>query len=1018
MSSLKGNDFWRSLEELEDTPAFREMLRDRFPHFVALANGPASRRGFLKLMGASLAFGGLVGCRRPQERIVPHASRPDGRDPGVPVQYATSMDVGGAAIGLLVTSFDGRPVKVEGNPGHPASAGGTNAVAQASVLELYDPDRSQAVVRNERGTRMVQDWAAFDGFAKSHFEGLRTAGGEGLAVLAEASSSPSRKALQHRVAEAFPGSRWIEYESLSRDSERAGLRSVFGTPTRAALDLSRAQVVVSLDADLFGDHPDQVRHARDFAAHRTGEGGEMSRLYCVESAFSLTGAMADKRVPMRSGAIPAAALGLAARLLRADAGRGTLAPILATQLAGTAVTDGDRGPLDRMAEDLLAHPHDALVVAGPRQPAAVHALCALINLALGNEGHTVRHVVDPDGERVSHGAAIAELAGAIGEGQVSTLVVLGGNPAYDAPADLGFGALLEAVETTIHLGLYENETAGKCGWHLPRAHYLESWGDARGWGGTRGVVQPLIAPLYGGRSDLELLATLLGESTGGQEIVRETLRADFAGVDFESHWRRTLHDGVVPHGGEFPPVDSAGAGGTGLDLASLAGADGGGTEVVVVPDGKVHDGRFANLGWLQELPGAMTKITWDNAALVPPADAEALGLTTNDRIALTAAGATVELPVYVMPGQAPGTIAVAPGYGRGSAGHVGDGVGVDVGPLRTTGAMDVIPGVAAAAAAGTHDLACTQDHYPIDPIGESGMERRLDEIYRSADIEHYRHHPDFAQHVVHHPPLEQMFKDHEYDGHRWAMSVDLGKCVGCGTCVVACQAENNVPVVGRQEVENGREMHWIRVDRYFRGEPDAPRAVMMPVTCHQCENAPCEQVCPVAATVHDREGLNVMVYNRCVGTRYCANNCPYKVRRFNFFKFQDPDSDVEKMVFNPDVTVRSRGVMEKCSFCVQRINRVKIEAGNDGRLIEDGEIVPACAQACPAGAVVFGDLNDPESEVARLHAQDRSYALLGEMNNRPRLRYLARLTNSGEGGGHGGGPGGGHGEPEEGGHHG
>ena len=1007
MSSLKGNDFWRSLEELEDTPAFREMLRERFPHFVALANGPASRRGFLKLMGASLAFGGLVGCRRPQERIVPHASRPDGRDPGAAVQYATSMELGGAALGLLVTSLDGRPVKVEGNPGHPASGGGTHAVAQASVLELYDPDRSQAVIRNERGHRMVQDWATFDAFARTHFEGLKATGGQSLAVLAEASSSPSRKALQHRMGEQFPRARWVEYESLSRDTERAGLRTALGVPARAVLDLARAQVVVSLDADLFGDHPDQVRHARDFASGRSGGDGTLSRLYAVESAFSLTGAMADQRLPARSSGIGALALGLAARLVRADAGHGRLAPVLATQLAGIDVTDGADPLLDRMADDLLGNVHGGLVVAGPRQPSAVHALCALINLALGNDGHTVRYVVDPDGERGAHGEALAGLAGAIGGGEVTTLVVLGGNPVYDAPADLGFAAQLETVETSIHLGLYENETAQRCGWHLPRAHYLESWGDARGWSGARGVIQPLIAPLYDGRSDLELLATLLGTPSSGQEIVRETLRADFAEGEFETHWRRTLHDGVVPHGGEFPPVDAAAAGTIALDLSALATAGSGGTELVVVPDGKVHDGRFANLGWLQELPGAMTKITWDNAALVPPADAEVLGVTTNDRISLTAAGATVELPVYVMPGQAPGTIAVAPGYGRGAAGKVGDGVGADVGPLRTTAAMDVIPGCAVAAAAGTHDLACTQDHYPIDPIGESGMERRLDELYRSGDIGHFRDHPDFAQHVVHHPPLEQGFEAHEYDGHRWGMSVDLSKCMGCGTCVVACQAENNVPVVGRQEVENGREMHWIRVDRYFRGDPDAPRAVMMPVTCQQCENAPCEQVCPVAATVHDHEGLNVMVYNRCVGTRYCANNCPYKVRRFNFYKFQDPQSDVEKMAFNPDVTVRSRGVMEKCSFCVQRINRVKIEAGNAGRLIEDGEIVPACGQACPAGAVVFGDLNDPESAIARLHAEGRSYALLGEMNNRPRLRYLAALTNSGDDG-----------EPDGGGHHG
>ncbi len=1001
MPPLKGRDFWRSLEELEDTPAFREMLRERFPHFVALANGPASRRGFLKLMGASLAFGGLVGCRRPQEQIVPHASRPEGRDPGEAVQYATSMELAGAALGLLVTSVDGRPVKIEGNPRHPASLGGTHAAAQASVLQLYDPDRSQGVVRNERGSRMVQSWDNFDGFAEGHFEALRTGGGEGLAILAEASSSPSRKALQHRFGETYPRARWVEYEPLTRDREREGLRAALGTPTRAVLDLAEAEVVVCLDADLFGDHPDQVRHARDFGGGRTGAGDRMSRLYVAESAYSLTGAMADLRLPLGSRAIGELALRLAQALVdRSRAGDGHLDPSLETALGGASAAPAGELPVDRMAEDLLAHAPHALVVAGPRQPAAVHGLCAAINGALGSPGHALRHVVDPDGERTSHPAAIGELAAAIRGGQVTTLVLLGGNPAHDAPADLGFAELLTTVETSIHLGLYEDETGTRCSWHLPRAHYLESWGDARGWDGTRGVIQPLIAPLYDGRSDLELLASLVGGGTpaGGQDIVRATLQGEYTGLDFEAYWRRTLHDGVVPHGGAFPPVDSgAPAEGGPLDLAELTDREpvGAGVELVVAPDGKVHDGRFANLGWLQELPGALTKITWDNAALIAPADAETLGVSTNDRVALTIGDATVELPVYVMPGQAPGTVAVAPGYGRTAAGALGTGVGADVGPLRTTAAMDVIRGVTLARAEGTHDLACTQDHYPLDPIGESGIERRLDQLHRSAEFAEYQAHPDFAKHVVHHPPLEQGFEAHEYDGHRWAMSVDLSKCIGCGTCVVACQAENNVPVSGRDQVEAGREMHWIRVDRYFRGDPDAPGVALMPVTCHHCENAPCEQVCPVAATVHDHEGLNVMVYNRCVGTRYCSNNCPYKVRRFNFFKYQDPGSDIEKMVFNPDVTVRSRGVMEKCSFCVQRINRVKIAARNEGRLITDGEILPACAQACPAGAVVFGDLNDPGSQVAARFADDRSYALLGEMNNRPRLEYMARLTNAG-----------------------
>ena len=548
-------------------------------------------------------------------------------------------------------------------------------------------------------------------------------------------------------------------------------------------------------------------------------------------------------------------------------------------------------------------------------------------------------------------------------------------------------------DTTAHLSVYDNETSQACTWHLPRAHFLESWGDVRGPDGTISVVQPLIAPLYGGRTPIELIADLLGEPTGGMDLVKQTLRSgDEVG---DPAWRRALQDGVVPDTrwatvlpGELQ-VEAITA--EAIREAKVEATSG--FEVVITADPKLYDGRFANNGWLQELPDALTKVTWDNPVLIAPTDAETLGVATNDRVAIVDNGARIEATAYVMPGQAPGSITVTLGSGRTAAGSVGDGVGTDVSALRTTGLPYLAAGATLTRLDGQHDLACTQDHYPLDRIGEAGIERRLDDLYRSADLATFEHHPDFAQHVVHHPPLDQQWKPHEYDGYRWAMSVDLSACNGCNACLVSCQAENNVAVVGREQVEAGREMHWLRLDRYFRGDPDAPSVALMPVTCHHCENAPCEQVCPVAATVHDHEGLNVMVYNRCVGTRYCSNNCPYKVRRFNFFKFMDPGSDVEKMAFNPDVTVRSRGVMEKCSFCVQRINRVRIDARNAGRPMEDGEIVPACAQACPAGAVVFGDLDDPTSRIAGLHADPRAYAMLGEMNNRPRLKYLARLTN-------------------------
>ena len=989
----KGADFWRSLEERQDSPAFREMLREKFPHLVAFTNEPRTRRGFFKLMGASLAMAGLVGCRRPEEPIVPHATRPAGREPGVPVQYATAMELGGTALGLLVTSYDGRPTKVEGNELHPASLGGSTALAQASILEMYDPERSTSLLRRERGDAQEKDWDTFAAFARPHFDGLKAEGGQGLAVLAEASESPTLRRLRAELAAAFPQARWVEYESLSRDAEREGAAVAFGEPVRPHLHLDEAEVVVCLDADPLFDHPDAVRHSREFASRRTGEPDKAVRLYAVEAAFSLTGAMADHRIPLRPSGIPA----VAAQIARQLADHGLCAEGL-RHIAGDTDPRVDAGfpAMAQMIEDLIHAPTRSLVVAGPRQPAAVHALCHAINVGLGAVGHTVTYTPDPEADRTSHGVALAELTAAMDAGEVSTLLILGGNPVYDAPADVDFTAALGKVSaTTVHLSLYDNETSHACTWHLPRAHFLEGWSDARGPDGTVSVVQPLIAPLYGGKTPIEVLGLVLGDAHGGMDLVKLTTRNGSDAALFDPMWRRALQDGVVP-GTSWTPVAPNEIQVDAVAAAAVSEANApatSGFEVVIAADPKLYDGRFANSGWLQELPDALTKVTWDNPVLVAPADADDLGVATHDCVAVAGGGGSVEGTVYVMPGQAPGTVTVTVGSGRTAAGSVGDGVGTDVAALRTSRSPYLVVGAALSKAGSQHDLACTQDHYPLDKIGESGMERRLDDLYRSADLSTYEHHPDFAQHVVHHPPLDQQWKPHEYDGHRWAMSIDLSACNGCNACLVSCQAENNVAVVGREQVERGREMHWLRLDRYFRGDPAAPSVALMPVTCHHCENAPCEQVCPVAATVHDHEGINVMVYNRCVGTRYCSNNCPYKVRRFNFFKFQDPQTDVEKMRFNPNVTVRSRGVMEKCSFCVQRINTARIKTRNEGRELQDGDIVPACAQACPAGAIVFGDLNDPDSRISKLHADPRSYAMLGEMNNRPRLQYMAKLTN-------------------------
>jgi molybdopterin-containing oxidoreductase family iron-sulfur binding subunit len=600
-------------------------------------------------------------------------------------------------------------------------------------------------------------------------------------------------------------------------------------------------------------------------------------------------------------------------------------------------------------------------------------------------------------------------------GAVKTLVILGGNPVYDAPADLAFADALAKVPLSMHLSLHEDETSRMCAWHLPRAHALESWGDARGWDGTVVVAQPLIEPLFDGRTPAELVASLAeGRAIPGRDLVRRTWETRYAGTPSEAGWHKVVHDGFVA--GSAWTQSAPGFEGTAPfareeDLSEPAA----GIDLVFLADAKVYDGRFANNGWLQEFPDPMSKITWDNAALVSPATAKEWGVAQGNRIRVSRGAQNLDLPVFLMPGQAPNTVAVALGYGRRAGGRLSEGVGVDVHALRTSDAMHVASGVQVAKTGGSHKFASTQSHHAIFNAQQGrGQAQRLPELFREGTIGEYREHPNFAEHRAHTPPLISLFDEHKYDqGHKWGMSIDLSACNGCGACVIACQAENNIPIVGKNEVARGREMHWIRVDRYFKGDDEAPEMRQQPVTCHQCENAPCEQVCPVAATTHSAEGLNDMVYNRCVGTRYCSNNCPYKVRRFNYFnnqtgslelrqKRKEGVTPLEGMVYNPDVTVRARGVMEKCTYCVQRIKAVTIPAKNEGRPVKDGEIVPACAQTCPTQAIAFGDLNDPESRIRKMHEHPRSYAMLAELNVRPRTKYLAKVTNPvGGGAGHG-----------------
>jgi molybdopterin-containing oxidoreductase family iron-sulfur binding subunit len=996
-----GRSLWRSLEDRAADPAFRELVGREFPSYADEMLAP-SRRDFLRLMGASVALAGMTSCRRwPSENIVPFAHLPEGCVPGSTERYATSFELQGAAVGLLVTSYDGRPIKIEGNPSHPQSLGATDPIAQATVLQLYDPDRSDGIVERSGGAAHARrDKKAFAAWAGPHFAELKASGGQGLRVLAEPSSSPTLRDQKARFAAAFPKAAWVEWDPLSRDAAREGAVMAFGRPLRVHLDLAKADVIAAFDADILFDDPAALANARAWARRRRAGDGTMNRLYAIEAAYSLTGGSADHRIVVTSSLVPVVLGRLAAKLLEAGMPlpRGAEAARAAIDLFAAHPFDDPR--IARVASDLMAAAGKGAIVVGPRQPAAAHALAHVLNTALGNTGAAVWYSDDPDGPRAPHREAIADLAAQMGAGRVDTLVVLGGNPVFDVPADLDFAGKLAKVRATVRLGLYDDETSAVCRWHVPQAHYLESWGDARGWDGTAGVVQPLIEPLYDGMSAIELCALLVdGRPTAGYELVRSSWGTMLPAGEFETAWRRVVHDGVLADSryAAVTPAVGSGWGDAARALASVPRPDGGSMELVFARGSGVHDGRYANLGWLVELPDPITKLTWDNAALLNPQDAQDLGVTgSGDLLTITANGKKVTVPAFVVPGQAKGSVSVALGWGRTMAGRVGTGIGVDVNALRSHETPWLCP-AKVERASGRAALATTQDHHIVDTLGKREQAVRADVLIRTGTLSEYKERPDFAREMIELPHDAPLWKEHEYNGHKWGMAIDLSACTGCHACTIACQAENNIPVVGKSEVRRGREMHWIRVDRYFEGDPEAPSLAFQPMACHHCENAPCEQVCPVAATVHDHEGLNVMVYNRCVGTRYCSNNCPYKVRRFNWFNNHKSESAVAVMVYNPEVTVRARGVMEKCTYCIQRIEAVKILAKNGRREIADGEIVPACAQVCPTEAIVFGDLNDVKARVRHLHADPRCYGVLEEVNTKPRTRYLARLRNPSEG---------------------
>jgi molybdopterin-containing oxidoreductase family iron-sulfur binding subunit len=1022
LEGTRGREYWRSLDSLSETPEFKEFLHREFPQNASEWLDPVGRRGFLKLMGASLALAGVSACtRQPTEELVPYVRQPEELVLGKPLFYATAMPLNGAGVGLLVESHEGRPTKIEGNPDHPASRGATDLFAQAAILGLYDPDRSQTLTNLGE----IRSFSAFVTAVKQMMAAQQARQGAGLRILTETIASPTLASQLQELLGVYPQAKWIQWEPYARHNAREGSRLAFGEYVEPQYALEKADVILSLDGDVLAT----IRHARAFASRRRfdGDRSQSNRLYVVESTPTNTGTRADHRLPLRPAEIETVARAVASQLGVAGAAGGAV-PAAATKWVSAVVAD------------LQASRGKSLVVAGDSQSPAVHALAHAMNQALGNVGETVTYTQTSEAAPSDQRADLRQLVADMNAGTVDLLLILGGNPVYSAPVDLKFADAMQKVGMRVHLGLHEDETAALCHWHIPEAHFLESWSDVRAADGTVSIIQPLIAPLYGGKSAHEVVAALgpNGERSG-YDLVRAywasqrlpgaepadppaqtptpraatppaavapapaapasaVTGAAAAGTaaaanapatftpaaersPFDNAWRKWLHDGLIPNTAYEGRTVSA----TGTIPAAAAVAPAGDVlDVTFRIDPSVHDGRFANNAWLQELPKALTKLTWDNPALVAPTTASRLGLENGDVVELKQGDRSLRIPVWISPGHALDTLTLFAGYGRTRAGRVANGIGFNVNALRATTGLDTSSGVQVVKTGDSYELACTQDHWSLEG---RNLVRTATTTQFAADPEFFRKQDEEI------PKTLTMYADRNKEGYAWGMAIDQNVCTGCNSCVVACQAENNVPVVGKSQVLNGREMHWLRIDRYYSGELDNPDTYHQPMPCQQCEGAPCEVVCPVAATTHSDEGLNDMVYNRCVGTRYCSNNCPYKVRRFNFLLYQDWDTPSLKLQRNPDVTVRSRGVMEKCTYCVQRINQARVSAKLEEREIRDGEVLTACQSSCPTEAIVFGNINDPNSRVSKLKASMRNYSLLAELNTRPRTTYLAIVRN-------------------------
>jgi MoCo/4Fe-4S cofactor protein with predicted Tat translocation signal len=1009
-----GKRYWKNLDELAETPGFREMLEQEFPRQASEWVDAVSRRGFLKVMGASLALAGLAGCtKQPDEPIFPYVKAPEDLILGKPMYFASAFPFPTGAIPVLVKSDAFRPIKVDGNPDHPMTKGKSDAFTQATLLDLYDPDRSKEVLYRGQASEYADFQQAFTAAVK------KTGDGTGVYFLSETITSPTLAAQWKQVQTKYPAAKLIQWEPVNRDAAMTASKAAFGSYMDAQYKLENADVILSLDADFLGGiaHPGFLPLAAAYAErHRYEVGKTMNRMYVVESMATVTGFKAEHRLALKPSELVAFAQALAA---------GTAPAALSTEGQKFFTT---------LLADLKASAGKSVVIPGEQASPAVHAAAYALNAALGAVGNTVVYTETVNPLPSEQVADFKSLVSDINAGKVQWLVMLGVNPMYAAPVDLEFASAFVKVPNTVHLGSHLDETGAVSGWHINKAHYLESWSDARAYDGTISIIQPMIAPLYGGHSAHEVLQALLDNpQLSAYDAVQENAKTYLKG-DFATAWRKAVHDGWVD-GTAFPPGSAAPKAGAQAMPASTP-ASAGSVEISFKPDPSLYDGRYANVGWLQELPKQVTNLSWDNAALMSFNTMDGMKLEQNDAVEINVNGRKVVAGALMVPGHADGAVTVHLGFGRGpEAGRAGAGVGFNSYLLRTSDTPYSTAGVITKTG-DTYDLCVTKVNFTehrgafaqqdlndkeYDVNGEyslPGHEAMERGIIRYATLDEVKAHPDFAieggpsalVNKVGYGPEgeapehgESFFPDAWSYNHtdvssqtlqnKWGMAIDLNSCIGCNACVVSCYAENNIPVIGREQVKIGRNMQWIRIDTYFEGDLHAPRAHFQPMMCQHCENAGCEQVCPVGATVHTPEGLNTMVYNRCVGTRYCSNNCVYKVRRFNFLLYSDFDTESLKFMRNPDVTVRSRGVMEKCSYCVQRIEAAKIEADKENRAIRDGDIITACQQACPASAISFGNVNDPNSAVSKRKATERDYQVLADLNFRPRTTYTAGVIN-------------------------